>query len=126
MTADAAAGETLFASMSCATCHSGATFRDGLRHDVGTVGEMSGQRLGSTIDGIDTPTLLGLWNSAPYLHDGSAMTLDEVFQLSGGSVHQIEDGTLNGGADLKDNTQWPPIAGYLGSGVVEVREAAKA
>ena len=27
---------------------------------------------------IDTPTLLGVWQSAPYLHDGSAVTLRDV------------------------------------------------
>ena len=29
-------------------------------------------RLGGPLDGLDTPTLLGLWNSGPYPHDGSA------------------------------------------------------
>ena len=28
--------------------------------------------------GIDTPTLLGVWETAPYLHDGSAPTLRDV------------------------------------------------
>ena len=28
--------------------------------------------------GIDTPTLRGVWATAPYLHDGSARTLDDA------------------------------------------------
>ena len=29
---------------------------------------------------IDTPTLLGLYDTPPYLHDGSAPTLRDVFE----------------------------------------------
>jgi YVTN family beta-propeller protein len=47
-------------------------------HDVGTLKLESGQRLGGVLDGLDTPTLLGLWSTAPYLHDGSAATLRDV------------------------------------------------
>jgi cytochrome c peroxidase len=28
--------------------------------------------------GFDVPTLLGIWATAPYLHDGSASALEEV------------------------------------------------
>ena len=31
---------------------------------------------------FDTPTLRGIADSAPYLHDGSAATLDDVFRLA--------------------------------------------
>jgi len=74
-------GEGIFEASGCATCHSGDGYTDsapGVRHDVGTAGEASGQRLGETLDGFDTPTLRGLWRSAPYLHDGRAATLREV------------------------------------------------
>jgi cytochrome c peroxidase len=30
------------------------------------------------LDGLDTPTLAGLWATAPYLHDGSANTVKDV------------------------------------------------
>ena len=46
---------------------------------MGTLSEASGQRLGEALDGLDTPTLRGLWRTAPYLHDGSAPTLEAVF-----------------------------------------------
>ena len=35
-------------------------------------------RLGAPLTGLDTPTLRGLWRTAPYLHDGSAPTLRDV------------------------------------------------
>lgn len=74
-------GLEIFLASGCADCHSGPDFTDsakGVRHDVGTITPMSGMRLGGELDGIDTPTLRGLWETAPYLHDGSAATLLEV------------------------------------------------
>ena len=78
MTANAIAGQSLFTSLGCQSCHSGAQMTDRLRHDVGTLKPSSGNRLGGLLDGIDTPTLRGLWATAPYLHDGSAPTLRDV------------------------------------------------
>jgi hypothetical protein len=47
-------------------------------HDVGTLKPTSGHRLGGDLMGLDTPGLKGLWDTAPYLHDGSAATLEDV------------------------------------------------
>src|SRR5204863_2910303 len=47
-------------------------------HNVGTAKPSSGKRLGAALPGLDTPTLLGLWNTGPYLHDGSAATLEQA------------------------------------------------
>jgi hypothetical protein len=86
--AEAAAGKLLFESpqLGCTQCHAGPRLTDSawlapadpLLHDVGTLGPGSGQRLGGPLEGIDTPTLHELWNSAPYLHDGSAADLNAV------------------------------------------------
>jgi YVTN family beta-propeller protein len=82
MTAAALAGQAIFrGSGQCSTCHAGADFTDsatGVLHDVGTIKASSGHRLGGPLTGIDTPTLKGAWDSAPYLHDGSAATLLDV------------------------------------------------
>lgn len=70
-------GEALFfdEKVGCASCHYPPLYSDGLRHN-----------LSSTVDNIasffDTPSLRGLTNSAPYFHDGSASTLEDVLQLS--------------------------------------------
>jgi cytochrome c peroxidase len=74
-------GRELFMSAGCAECHSGQDFTDsasGVLHDVGTIKPTSGKRLNGSLTGIDTPTLRGVWQTAPYLHDGSAATLTDV------------------------------------------------
>ncbi len=81
LTAMGAAGRQLFEQLSCHRCHAGEAFTNspaGYRHDVGTLGPGSGSRLGEELLALDTPSLRGLFNSAPYLHDGSAATLFDV------------------------------------------------
>jgi len=81
LTADGAAGKALFQQLNCAACHAGNDFTDsgsGLMHEVGTIKSSSGKRLQATLLGLDTPTLRGVWETPPYLHDGSAATLLEV------------------------------------------------
>ncbi|MBK7397697.1 MAG: Ig-like domain-containing protein [Myxococcales bacterium] len=72
-------GLALFRSKKCDSCHAGADLRDGKQHDVGTILPTSGKRLGGPLTAIDTPGLQGVFATAPYLHDGRAETLDEVF-----------------------------------------------
>lgn len=104
LTAAAVRGQAVFAAEGCATCHAPASgFRDGQRHDVGTLRTTSGQRLGAPLDGIDTPTLLGVWDNPPYFHDGSADTLEDVFLSAGGPDYQAEAGGLAGGASAVNN-----------------------
>jgi MYXO-CTERM domain-containing protein len=81
LTADAVVGKALFEKIGCDFCHSGPGFSDSERgrlHDVGTATQNSGTRLGEPLRGFDTPTLLGVWETPPYLHDGSAATLRDV------------------------------------------------
>jgi YVTN family beta-propeller protein len=82
LTADGEAGRLIFIAAGCASCHGGPQFTDsptGMRHQVGTLTPASGHRLGKPLLGLDTPTLRGLWLTAPYLHDGSAPTLASIF-----------------------------------------------
>ncbi|HKQ69078.1 MAG TPA: hypothetical protein VJT73_07055, partial [Polyangiaceae bacterium] len=81
MTADALQGRNLFGRLGCDFCHEGNDLTDSERsmlHDVGTLKPGSGGRSGGPLTGIDTPTLLGVWETAPYLHDGTAATLRDV------------------------------------------------
>lgn len=81
-------GKELFftVELGCSECHIPPRMTDSafidlgvpLLHDVGTITPLSGTRLGEPLEGLDTPTLHGLWHSAPYLHDGSAATLRDV------------------------------------------------
>ena len=81
MTTAALAGESVFATQGCASCHAGLIFTDSnsaVLHDIGTLMPESGNRLAGPLTGIDTPTLLGVWSTGPYLHDGSAATLEDA------------------------------------------------
>jgi MYXO-CTERM domain-containing protein len=81
LSADGVAGRAIFKRLGCGFCHTGSDATDSSRgklHDVGTLKESSGHRGGEPLLGIDTPTLNGVWETAPYLHDGSAATLRDV------------------------------------------------
>ncbi len=78
LSAAGAAGRALFQARHCGGCHGGAAYTlsgTALEH-IGTVKPASGRRLGATLTGIDVPTLRDVWATAPYLHDGSAPTLE--------------------------------------------------
>lgn len=57
----------------CTKCHIAPLYTDLKSYDVGTVG-----RFDQPTDVFDTPTLVELWRTAPYLHDGSAATMRDV------------------------------------------------
>lgn len=67
----------------CAKCHSGPLYTDSVprplekivRHDVGTGEDDPGEKMGPA---YDTPSLLGIYRTAPYLHHGKAKTLVEL------------------------------------------------
>jgi YVTN family beta-propeller protein len=65
-------GRKLFQSAGCAKCHEGPLFTDMLKHDVGT-----GEGLDRGLK-FDTPTLIEVWRTAPYLYDGRAATMEEL------------------------------------------------
>jgi DNA-binding beta-propeller fold protein YncE len=98
-------GKNLFdsSSVGCASCHTGAQLTDsavGVLHDVGTIRPASGKRAGQTLLGFDTPTLRGIWTTAPYLHDGSAPTLRSVLRDRNtlnkhGSTAQLTDSQID-------------------------------
>lgn len=71
----AARGQDVFLTQGCGNCHIGAAYTNLERYDVGTGGT------------FDTPSLRWLFASAPYLHDGSAPTLRDVFEREG--IHQL-------------------------------------
>jgi DNA-binding beta-propeller fold protein YncE len=66
-------GNTVFTRAGCATCHPPGLFTDLHQYDVGTR-----RSFDRPTDKFDTPTLVELWRTAPYLHDGSAATVRDV------------------------------------------------
>ena len=111
LTASAAAGRALFSARGCASCHGGDQFAgDGTAlHDIGTLGETTrpgSLTPGSTVPplaGIDTPTLRDVWATAPYLHDGSAPTVEEA----------IRRHTINVPAVVTDEDELKQLADYV-------------
>ncbi|MCE9669418.1 c-type cytochrome [Myxococcus stipitatus] len=85
-----ARGEAVFQKAGCGTCHEGSAFTNNQQANVGTFVLDGGlpdipavrQR------GLNTPSLLGLARTAPYLHDGSARSLkDRLLQKRQGNMH---------------------------------------
>jgi cytochrome c peroxidase len=90
LTPSAERGRQLFLSdaVGCAKCHSGPYYTDSnfaatarqdraafKLHDVGTGNDDPTEKIGPK---FDTPTLIGIYRTAPYLHHGKAATLREV------------------------------------------------
>lgn len=68
-------GQKLFESprVGCAGCHPAPLYTDLKAHNVGT------RNSSEHTDRFDTPTLVEVWRTAPYLHDGRYRTLRELF-----------------------------------------------
>lgn len=69
-------GKALFEreDVACASCHSGALFTDNTAHTV------------YGVEKVNTPTLVGIAASAPYLHTGGAATLRDVLESARGGA----------------------------------------
>ena len=81
-------GRDLFFSTGtgCGRCHPAPFYTDSIprppdqivRHNVGTGGDDPSENAGPV---YDTPTLLGIYRTAPYLHHGKAQTLHDVLTV---------------------------------------------
>ncbi len=80
LTAAELRGKVLFesAQTGCAVCHPPPLYTNLSQYGVGTA-DGPGEWFGPL---IDTPTLRFLYDSAPYLHDGSAATLHDVLTVA--------------------------------------------
>jgi cytochrome c peroxidase len=71
----------------CSTCHSGPSFTDGSFHDIGTAKDDDigrGRLFPTSVKlryAFKTPTLRDVARRAPYMHDGSVATLEDVIEL---------------------------------------------
>lgn len=66
-------GRKIFEKLNCTKCHSGPYYTDLKMHRIGEDIEFE--------KGWDTPTLREVWRTAPYLFDGRAATMEEVFEI---------------------------------------------
>jgi CxxC motif-containing protein (DUF1111 family) len=92
--AEAASGKRVFRAMGCANCHVprlgdvDALYSDLLLHDMGNALAGGGSYFESSESPKSTewrtPPLWGVADSAPYLHDGRAPTLEAAIRMHGG------------------------------------------
>lgn len=66
-------GRKVFDRLDCGSCHSGIYYTDKKMHRIGDDIEFDA--------GWDTPTLREVWRTAPYLFDGRAETMEDVFAV---------------------------------------------
>lgn len=72
LSASAKRGRKIFDKARCDSCHKGRLHTDLQKYNVG---------IGKGLDKdreFDTPTLVEVWRTAPYLYDGRAVTIEEV------------------------------------------------
>ncbi len=80
-------GQKLFesAEVGCRRCHPAPTYTDRRAHNVGT------QRPDERSDRFDTPALVEVWRTAPYLHDGRYMTIKELLVEGSHGLRSTEE-----------------------------------
>jgi YVTN family beta-propeller protein len=82
-------GQVIFSDsrLGCVDCHPPPLYTDKQAHDVGTA--TSDERIGPA---YDTPSLRGLYDSAPYFHDGSAASLyDAITRPTPQGEHDVSN-----------------------------------
>jgi len=72
LSASAKRGRRIFSKARCDSCHKGALHTDLRQYNVGIGDGLDKDRE------FDTPTLVEVWRTAPYLYDGRAVTIEEV------------------------------------------------
>jgi YVTN family beta-propeller protein len=95
-------GEEIPRERQCHHCHAPPLYTSRMKTDVGTRGPTS------LIDEFDTPHLLGIGASAPYLHDGRARSLEELW-----TIYQTND--LHGVSSYMDKHQLNDLVEFLKS-----------
>ena len=94
------AGQPIPRERQCHTCHRPPLYTNRLLSAVGTKGPRD------STDMFDTPHLLGVAHTAPYLHDGRAKTLEELW-----TVYQTND--LHGVSSYMNKHQLNDLVEFL-------------
>ena len=67
-------GKVLYKKLGCANCHPAPYYTDGKKHQIGSPG------ISDRTSSWDTPTLIEVWRSGPYLHDGRSATIYDMLK----------------------------------------------
>lgn len=78
-------GKKIFGEIGCADCHSGPYFTDMKKHGMRYSTGMDKDRR------FDTPTLIELWRTAPYLYDGRAASMEEALLIKSSRVEALSE-----------------------------------
>ncbi len=92
-------GKVLFEELSCASCHPAPLYTDLNMYVVGTT---KGQDTGKP---VDVPSLVEVWRTAPYLHDGRAATIHDLLRTQGHAGILKETATL-GEEEINDLAEY--------------------
>jgi YVTN family beta-propeller protein len=92
-----ARGREVFVQSTCSACHVGDKLTDRSQHDLDT-----------TMEHVDTPSLIALGHSRPYYHDGSAIDILTLL-TDRGTIHEMADTSKLSDAQIRD------LAAYLES-----------
>ncbi len=112
-----AAGEALFSTIGCATCHipslpgSGGPvplYSDLLLHDIHPASFRGMGEPDAPVGMYKTPVLWGVRNTAPYLHDGSATTLADAID-----AHDDEAALVRAAFDNLTPTEQAAVLAFL-------------
>jgi hypothetical protein len=133
-TANADSGEVLFHDpvVGCADCHSGPFYTDSVlqqpfvKHDVGTADAADADGAA----GFDTPSLVGAWDTAPYLHTANAKTLRQVMTTFNpsdehGTTSHLTSEQIDFIAEFINSIGWPEM-NPTDAGDVVARDPASA
>ena len=96
--------QLFFGKANCSSCHAGPNFTDNAFHNIGVsftgdkpdLGRFEQTKLTGDKGSFKTPTLREIASTAPYMHDGSVATLEEVVEYydKGGTPNEFLDEEL--------------------------------
>jgi hypothetical protein len=133
-TAEADSGQVLFndPTVGCATCHPAPWYTDSsllenpfIKHDVGTADSTDA----NAADGFDTPSLVGVWDSGPWLHNQQAKTLEDMLTVLNpndehGTTSHLAPDQIGFLVEFMKSLGWPENPGS-GVGAPEVAAGAR-
>jgi len=92
-------GEALFETENCMVCHPAPLYTDLKQYELGTgKGQDAGKK-------FDTPTLIEVWRTSPYLHDGRVVTMEELIEIHN-PASERESGTTLTNEEVKDLAEY--------------------
>jgi YVTN family beta-propeller protein len=93
-------GQVVFERLGCNHCHPAPYYTDLQMYDMGTT---KGQDEGLP---VDVPQLIEVWRTAPYMHDGRAATMKDLFET-------FKHGNKDGGIDALSAKELDALCEYV-------------